>query len=632
VKNEKNHSEESKGLRLKSGEPGPSGSIPGEAEERFSEIEARYKALFDGSSYCVYIHDLKGRLLDANDAALRLFGYERNEIKSLTFTSLLDEDQLSDAHEAVEEIKKLGSAKKPKEYRLKTKDGGRVWVETDAAVLYRQGKPYAVQGVARDITARKQAEAALRESERKYRTLFDDSRDAIYITTREGIFLAANPALLKLFGYTENHLMEQFNVRDLYADPHDREKFQRKVEKYGSVKNHDVQFRKKNGEEMQCLLTASVRRATTGDILGYQGIIRDITEQKKAEEILRESEAHYRAVVEAFDGLIYICSPDFRVEFMNRRFIERTGYNAIGELCYKALHNLDAICPWCVNTRVFKGETVRWEVQSPKDQRWWYVVNTPIYHEDGSMSKQSMILDITDRKKMEEELKESSKRIKLFAYSVSHDLKNPAVSAYAFAKRLRERYGDVLDEKGGNYCDRIMRASEQIAALVEQIGVFIKAKEVPLNLEDVNLKEMLQICREEFSTQLEARQIKWREPRNIPRVKADRISISRVLRNLVDNALKYGGDDLSEIIIGYTEKDDRHVLSVADNGIGIKAGDAKRVFGMFIRKNSARGIQGTGLGLAIVKEIAERHGGGVWATPRDKKGITFYVSLSKDIT
>ncbi len=147
-----------------------------------------------------------------------------------------------------------------------------------------------------------------------------------------------------------------------------------------------------------------------GNLVAYDGLITDITEQKQAEEAVRESEARYRAIVEAFDGLIYVCSQDYRVEFMNERFIERTGYDGTGAACYKALHDLDSICPWCVNERVFKGETVRWEVLSPKDNRWYDVADTPLYHADGSMSKQAMILDITERKQAEEALRESEER------------------------------------------------------------------------------------------------------------------------------------------------------------------------------------------------------------------------------
>ncbi len=112
----------------------------------------------------------------------------------------------------------------------------------------------------------------------------------------------------------------------------------------------------------------------------------------------RDLWAQYEAIIEAFDGLIYICSENYEVEFMNQRFIERTGSYPLGQKCYKVLHELGHVCPWCVNDRVFKGEKVTWEVQSPKDHRWYRVVNTPIHHPDGTMSKMAMIQDITELK------------------------------------------------------------------------------------------------------------------------------------------------------------------------------------------------------------------------------------------
>jgi PAS domain S-box-containing protein len=600
-------------------------------KERFHEMEARYKALFDRSIHCIYMHDLEGKFLDANAAALKLLGYEKDEIGSLDFASLLDDGQVRDAYKVTAAVLGETAYKGVKEYRLRTKDGRHVWVETDASVIYRDGKPYALQGVAKDITVRKQAEQASRESERKFRALFNDSGDGIYMTTREGRFIEANTALLSLFGYTKEELINEIDVRTLYCHPEARVAFQKQIEADRSVRGYPVKFRRKDGTAIDCLVTSSVIRSSDGTVEGYQGIVRDVSDQNRAEAALREREAQYRAIVEAFDGLIYICSRDYRVEFMNRQFIERTGHDGTGELCYKAIHDLDSICPWCVNERVFQGETVRWEVLSPKDNRWLYVVNTPIYHANGEISKQAMILDITDRKKMEQDLQESMEKMKLFAYSVSHDLKSPAIGTYGFAKRLSERYGSSLDDRGRHYCDQILAASEQIAELAEQINLFIAAKEVPLNIESVNVKEVLQMIREEFSSRLNVRQIHWQEPEHIPEINADRISLVRIFRNLVDNALKYGGEDLTEICVDYGEMEGRHVLSVRDNGVGMNQEDTKKLFDVFMRRKSSKGIQGTGLGLAIVKEIAERHGGKVWVMSGQEKGTTFNVSISNGL-
>ena len=105
------------------------------------------------------------------------------------------------------------------------------------------------------------------------------------------------------------------------------------------------------------------------------------------------------------------------------------------------------------------------------------------------------------------------------------------------------------------------------------------------------------------------------EPKETPEIQADRLSVLRLLRNLVDNALKYGGKDLSEIKIAYEESKEFHILSVQDDGAGIRGKESDKVFAPFKRKGSFEGIDGVGLGLAIVKEIAEQHMGKLWAKP-----------------
>jgi PAS domain S-box-containing protein len=236
--------------------------------------------------------------------------------------------------------------------------------------------------------------------------------------------------------------------------------------------------------------------------------------------------------------------------------------------------------------------------------------------------------EIEERQRIEAALKKSSEKIKLFAYSVSHDLKNPVVGISGLARLLRTRYLDNLDNPGKELFDKILSATDEISNLVEKINIFISTKEVPLKIRRIQPKEVFQTVRDEFSSQLSRRQINWSEPEDLPKIKADRLSLLRAVRNLVDNALKYGGDELTEINLGCEIADGFTVFSVMDNGIGLTLEDHEKIFGAFQRSEASRDVEGSGLGLAIVKEIAEQHGGKVWVNSGPERGTTFYFSIA----
>jgi signal transduction histidine kinase len=226
-------------------------------------------------------------------------------------------------------------------------------------------------------------------------------------------------------------------------------------------------------------------------------------------------------------------------------------------------------------------------------------------------------------------LKRSAEEVKFFAYSICHDLKNPVFALHGFVQRFLERSKGSLDEKGKEYCTRILSASEQIVGLVEKIYTFISAKETPVVIEKVALAEVFHLVREEFRSQFELRHIVWKESEFAPEILADKLSLVRILRNLVENALKYGGEGLSGIHINCSEDGQYHVISVSDDGAGLQDSDPEKIFALFARSKHSRGIQGAGLGLAIVKELARQHKGEVWAEPGQGRGATFYVSLAK---
>ena len=246
-------------------------------------------------------------------------------------------------------------------------------------------------------------------------------------------------------------------------------------------------------------------------------------------------------------------------------------------------------------------------------------------------ANEDMAEEVRRRDEVEKALVKSAEELKLFAYSIVHDLKSPTVGIFGLARKLKERYQDVLDERGHRHIDHILRASETVAALVENINTFIASKDAPLKIEPVLVNDIWGRVGDDFYASLKTRGIEYRVPRQMITVQADAMSLLRVFQNLVENALKYGGERLSRIEIRHRLEDAFHVFCVSDDGEGIKGDDSEKIFGLFQRDESSHGLAGAGLGLAIVREIARRHGGEVWLSDQGSGRTTFCVSLARNI-
>jgi PAS domain S-box-containing protein len=209
---------------------------------------------------------------------------------------------------------------KPFVYAEHPERGVTYWDWSLQPVKGRGGKVSGVVLSMVNVTERKLAQEARRESELRYRSLFQESRDAVYITTRDGKFIDMNQSIMDIFGYTRDELMEM-DIRMLYVHPEDRDRFQEVIEREGFVRNYEINFLKKDGTELDCLSTATIRRADDGTILGYQGIIRDITDRKKAEEALQESEKQLR----------YLSSQLLSAQESERKRIARELHDGIGQ-------------------------------------------------------------------------------------------------------------------------------------------------------------------------------------------------------------------------------------------------------------------------------------------------------------
>jgi len=230
-----------------------------------------------------------------------------------------------------------------------------------------------------------------------------------------------------------------------------------------------------------------------------------------------------------------------------------------------------------------------------------------------------------------QQLREREETIKLFAYSIAHDLKSPAIGIHGFSRRLKDKCATRLDERGKEYCAQIQGLAEHMVNMLDDINAYITAKEVQPRFEVVKLKEVIGSIKSEFEDRLKSGAMKLLSHNIETEVVADKRALIRALRNLVDNAIKYGGPGMNEIKIAHSENGEFHLLSVTDNGVGIPREDAQKLFNVFQRTRTSQGTAGSGLGLAVVKEVAEKHGGRVWVESEPDKGTAIYMAIKKDL-
>ena len=262
-----------------------------QAEEALRESEAQRKAILDSSIDRIRLVDTDMRMIWANKTTTRELNIAPEDLVGQPCYKIFFDRDAPCAGCPSKKAVTSGNIEHAimHHQHLKGIEGETYWDNYSVPIKNESGDTVNLIQIARNITDQVLSEQALQESEKKYRTLFEQSKDAIYITKREGEFIDVNQSFLDLFDYTKEEITEM-EVQEIYIDPDDRFKFKKQVEQKGSVKDFEVKLWKKDGAEMDCLTTATVRRANDGSILGYQGIIRDITEHKRAEQALREKE------------------------------------------------------------------------------------------------------------------------------------------------------------------------------------------------------------------------------------------------------------------------------------------------------------------------------------------------------
>jgi PAS domain S-box-containing protein len=499
-----------------------------------------------------------------------------------------------------------------------------------------------IVGLLINIRKRKQAEQYLRTSEEQVRLAAEAAGAGLWSLDREGRIVWGSDRAFELYGLTKGEPATLEWVLQT-VHPEDRDLVRssaRRAWETGEDINIAYRLAMSDGGLRWIAVRCSVTRPGPDAAQQLMGVSVDITERKKAEEALAESGERYRAMVESFDGYMYICSADYRIEFMNQRMINRTGRNAVGELCYRALHERDAVCEWCVNERVFKGETVHWEVQSPKDQRWYYVVNTPIRHGDGTVSKQSMIQDITERKKVESETSQLRQELAHLnrimtmtelSSSLAHEINQPLgaiLNNAATAKMLNARRSEGEAGDLGEILNDIINDTNRAGQIVRKIRGIIKKEAVTFEVLDMNslLEEVVEL----FRNPLNREKIVVRKDlsRGLAPVNGDRVRLQQVVMNLIMNATDAmkGGSSRILTVCTAMQGPDTVVASISDTGPGIDEKIKGRLFEPFTTTKKT----GLGMGLRICRSILEDHGGSIRAENNPVGGATFSFMLKAD--
>jgi PAS domain S-box-containing protein len=540
------------------------------------------------------------------------------------------------------------------EYRIVLPDGSVHWRHSKGMPDYRDEKPVRVSGMSMDITARKQAEEALRRSEELLRLTTESASIGLWSWDT-----AKNSLELNLVEF------EQFNIP--FGTPVNFEKFLQCIHPDDREKmENGIRACLREGRELDVehrILRAdgTIRwnhckgRVSCKDkrIVRVSGMSLDITARKEVEESLRrQAELLNLAQVIGFDL-------DDKIIFWNGGAQRLYGWNhseAIGKNIHQLLQTefpepLENIKAQLYATGKWEGELV----QAKKNGEKITVASLWATYKDAN-GRVSAVLEsnnnITDLKKAEAALKEARDAVaehakeleervnertlelqksvndmEVFCYSIAHDLRAPLRAMSGFSQTLAQDYAPRLDETGHDYCHRITAAANRMNQLISDLLAFGRITHQSLPGDSVDLTNELEKVLERAGTQIEKAHAEIELEKPLPHVCADPVVLEQVLENLLTNALKFVPAERRPRVHIYAEQSHETVrLCVEDNGIGIAPEHREKIFKPFERLHTTD-YPGTGIGLALVQRGIERMGGRVGVESAAGGGSRFWIEL-----
>ncbi|MCB1964686.1 MAG: PAS domain S-box protein [Candidatus Accumulibacter sp.] len=620
------------------------------------ESEESFRATFEQAAVGIAQVAPDGSWLEVNQRLCDIVGYSREEMLKLSFQDITHPDDLATDLQLVGEV--LAATRKTYnlEKRYLHKSGAIVWIRLTVALLRAQdGAPKYFVSVIENITDRKLAEAALRESEERQRMFIDHAPAALAMFDRQMRYLSVSRRWLTDYGLEDCEIVGRSHyeifpeITETWKDVH------RRAMAGEVVRADEERFERYDGTVQWLRWEVRPWHASDGTIGGIVIFSEDFTARKLAEASLREQEQFFRLIAENMGDMIIV------LDLEGRRIYSSPGYHVLfGEPA--DLQGPDAFANIHPDDRERVRRGFRDSVETGVGRRGSFRVvladgscrdietqGGVIRGADGRVERVVVVSrDVTEHKHMVDEIRQlnieleervrlrtaelasANKALRTFTYTVSHDLKAPLRGIDGYSQLLLESYHDLLDEEGRLFLHNVRTGVTQMSRLIEDLLAYSRIERRSLQSQTLDLSHQVALVLEACRADIEASGTVVDVALQGLTAHGDPEGLSMILRNLADNALKFARDSRPPTLtISATQTEHSVLLALKDNGIGFDMQFHDRIFEIFQRLQRAEDYPGTGVGLAIVHKAVERMGGRVWGESAPGQGATFYLELPR---
>ncbi len=599
--------------------------------EELQQTAETFVSLSENANDGIIVAAGEAILVYANRRAAEMTGYSIPELLQSTLKDIIHPDESEKMLQRYRD--RLAGKPVPPQYNtvLLRKDKVSAPVELTAAKTVWRGQPADVS-IIRDITERKRA-VELEITSFYTRSLIEASLDPLMTIGTDGKITDVNKATEEVTGVSRQHLIGS-DFSNYFIEPEKAREGYKRVFSDGSVRDYPLSVRHVSARTTDVLYNASIYRNEAGEVQGVFAAARDVTRQNRAEAQLRAASLYTRSLIEAgLDPLVTI-SPEGKITDVNEATEQATGIpreHLIGSdfsdyftepekarAGYQQVLSKGRVRDYPLTLRHTSGNTID------------VLYNASVYkNESGEVQGVfAAARDITERKKLEEDLLRSNADLQQFAYVASHDLQEPLRMVSSYLQLIEQRYKDKLDAAGTDFMGYAVDGANRMQMMIQDLLTFSRVESRGAPFQPVNCEAVLARTLANLHTAIEENQaIVTHDP--LPMVMADDTQMVQIFQNLIGNAIKFRRQELPQVHVSAQAKGKEWEFSVRDNGIGIDPQYAERIFVIFQRLHSKEEYPGTGIGLAVCKRVVERHGGKIWVESQPGQGATFYFTIPK---